>query len=242
MELSISLDREVYLPREIPEITIRIKNPTIDALMIPLPLNRSTTGLLHQYKWPTGRFAPSNEHWVRPEFATDTPTTKIQAGEAMEFSFLSDKDSLNDVIVRSAPDEPNEYRWSLVYLGASPAPSANYRVMHGTSLERVINVSASTAGAERRKVVVIKTALEDFAIGVSRELSLPADETHTISRPYTGNGSFTPFRRIATSKHAIKELEAHLNASDQIVVRWVDVADLQKEVVLNQELKILSEK
>ena len=206
--ISLTLDREVYLPLEIASATVTITNPTNQTLVVPRPFDTSTGALVLAAKLEDGHWH-TDEHWQPTEYDAATPTITIAPNATMQLSFRLDTKAFGAEYpagfgLSGMPSDPNRYRLNYMYT-LSPEAAFFFRVTRGDSIDHLVDVrvpAPSWAPPAQtvwyRQAAVIRQDGEYAICVTARDTNIPQLPLKWIGRPY-GIGEFGLMRRIATS-------------------------------------------
>jgi hypothetical protein len=236
MKATISMDRDVYLPGEVAQVTLTITNPDSRPVLSRTPFIKATTCLEATVKGKVPRVDETCG-------AGDRPMTIFAPGEIKRLvlnSFDNVFDS-NDWPLGSqgARAMPGDYTLTVQY-GSAPAAGVEYRVAPTTlEADQVVRVHDGNVVDPLGQPVTVPNYVHVLALrseGVSyicvqqgtaeREervsrIAITPDKVNfddaTVSVPLA-----VPFKRVATSAAPIVTLSATADGQENLTIDWTD--------------------
>ena len=247
LSVTLSLDREVYLPQEIATATITITNPTNAALVVPQPFKVTTGTIILSQRWPNGEWH-SDEHFQPILYDAATPTITMAPGETKQLTFRMDTLAFSGQYpahewLSGMQPHPGRYRFNYMYT-YSPEAAYFFNIRDGDSMDHLVDVpvplpAMAPPGAVNwyRPVVVIRQGSE-YAVCVARRgtggRELPRKP---VGKPYSSGLGL--LKRIATSTVPIVSLQAELDPLQRIAVRWTDANNLSRFVTVDLDVNVV---
>jgi hypothetical protein len=229
MRVTVSLDRQTYLPGEVAEVTLEVTNPASVPVTTLLPFI-SDTGCL-TFRWVlNGRMGGKMS--VNCVYATVTPsnTTRFAPGETKKL-VLKSYDSIFDVGER------------VMEGGAVPEKSGDYGITYwyGTTMATALDTVAATQ-LEAEAIVALPpstpyvhvVALRSGGVSYICVPQAKVGQSHAIAskevmatKPsfehmYVMTILATPLKRVATVNNPVVGLSATGDAGGNLSIKWTD--------------------
>jgi len=245
LDVTMSLDRQEYLPGEMAELTIAIANPTSQALDIPQPFSLETGGLRLLENNPRSPVAPGTG-WVPAVLGPDDapqrlgrerplPSIRIGPGETITRKFRSFDPSAGPagwdrlIYSGSVPTWAGDFR--LEYWGGH----VDFRVMW-PSFESmttvylpewensVVGPRGETQKRQRRTFVfVLEAEGRHYICLLTRGLAFSPDPVRRFQPgrvPDRGMEQLIIYTRIGESDSPVRSLHAESDPNGTIIVTW----------------------
>lgn len=258
LAVSLTLDRDVYLPGEDAQVTIRIVNPTSQIMEVPEPFN-PLTGLLsimHKSSNPLDpvgiseleRSRASHENWVG--IPPPPPVVWISPGQPIEKTFwISDpafpKNGSSFVAISDVHEPEGLFRILYSY---DYRASAQYQVVwpqfeQWTRVEFLKRGQIRDPAKPTGKTVTFPRWAWFAAVGYQGSHIIIAGRGENTAGPlepdqngkFTGymSRAFSPFRRIAVSTAPITSLEGLADNAENITLIYTDQTGHRSTLKLN---------
>lgn len=240
LRVELSLDRELYLPFEIPTVSIKITNPTAVPLIVPRPFRPDTGTLVLAERLENGRWA-TNEHGFRQPYSASTPTITMAPNETKQLTFRADNETAFEgkrAEFEWPPSFPGRYRVNYVYTWSAEA-AFFFRVQRGDSIDHLVDVAVPGPKVPWYRQVFAVRQGSEYSVCVSRDGDDRRQPRYWISKPLDGRGAFRFHRRVATSALPIIALQAELDPLQRIAIRWTDSANTSRLVVVDLDLNVV---
>ena len=241
LRITLVLERETYLPFEIPTATITLVNPTNVPLVVPRPFLTSTGTLVRAQRMETNQGVKwtTSEHWVSPTYDANTPTITMAPAETRQITFRADKDSFEGKYAEfdQPPGEPGRYRLNYMYTSSAEA-AFFFRVENGDSIDHLVDVAVPGPRVPwYRSVLVIRQGAE-YAVCVTRDgIDRPHVGADWVGNRYTSLGDFRQIRRVSIAP--IVTFQALLDPQQRIVIRWTDNTGANRLAVVDLDLNVI---
>jgi hypothetical protein len=245
MEITIRMDRQIYLPGEEAQVTLRIANRSSTPVVSLKPFITSTSCLYYTEKDdPWRRAGPAMSESCAGADIDSSNTTRYAPGETKEIVMNSyDKlfDSGRTVLLdRAVPTGRGAY--TLFFRYGSKTVQMEYTVaaakLEGDAMARVhdtmfsdsprkiplaaipmfIHVIALRSGDE--SYICVQQASVSRASTLTRKEFLGLDLD--VEDPRVHLGVAVPFKRVATRSAPISTLSATADADENLTIEWTD--------------------
>jgi hypothetical protein len=218
LKVTVTLDRQAYLPGEAAQVKISVVNPTASSIEVRAPFEMNTASLWVLRK----KMVDQEEIWeglsAEPPCCANgvsdsAPTKWFAPGETVEQTFNSDdNDPQRHTVTFRIPITPGDYK--LEYFGFGTEP-AYFQVIAATvGLDAYVSLQRPgqyTEGrqvfqAQRRVPVVVLDADGKHYVVASRNTSGSPVVRDNLGNAIPGRG-LSPYVRIATSDQPITSLD-----------------------------------
>jgi len=246
MKVTVTMDRETYLPGEAAEITLRVSNPASTPVKSLSPFLSSTSCLYSMKRDQPLRIGgppPSNCGSV-PDSSN---TTTFVAGELKQV-VLNSYENLFDIDLaamtgRSVPTTPGTYSLMFQY-GATASAQVEYAVsdakVEADTIARLrdivftrhpakvapevlpmyVHVLALRSG-EQSYICVQQITVTNTSLVARREFF---GDDLDVTDPRVQMTAAIPFKRVATSSTSIVTLSTRAHDNEDLMIEWTDSA------------------
>jgi hypothetical protein len=235
MKVTVSLDRQTYLPGEVAQVTLEVSNPAGVSVTTLKPFDPDT-GCINWYPY-------CGSAWIVP-----ANTTTFSPGETRKVvlnSFDETFDSSRPVMEGGGvPTKPGEY--PMTYRYGTTRAQAKYIVasaqLEAEAIVRLPDVTIShdapsppytvpstvhvvALRSEGISYICVPQAQNTQTTPVATKEVMATKPSFDHQRVNTGEA--TPFRRVATSRNSIVSLSATGDLDGNLTIQWTDSTGVQ---------------